>query len=125
MKNIAIFRIAFNPTPNPEFSNYLANGIIVPGRENLLIPNPFGVLSIIKTEKSVEELESEIAEKFPTMNVKIFEVTPQRESQPTSTAGEYANHSLDQILELITQVGGIENLPEGAAQRLNQLSGGQ
>jgi hypothetical protein len=124
MKNIAIFRIAFQPQGNAELSNFLMAEITSDPRKNIAIPTPFGVLSIMTTNKSVEEVESALITNFPTLKFQVFEVTPEGQSTSNS-GGEHANHTMDQILDLIGQVGGVENLPEGARQRLNELTGGQ
>jgi hypothetical protein len=121
MKNIAIFRIAFQPRPNAELSNFLMTEITSNPQKNIAIPNPFGVLSIMTTEKTVDQVKEALLLNFPNLKFEVFEVTP--EGQRTSS-NPHANSTMDELLNLITEVGGFDNLPQTAKDRLHQLSGG-
>lgn len=122
MKVLAIFRKAFQPTPQPEVTEVLLNQIF----ENanippMAIPSPFGVMSYITTSKSVDEVRGILASDLSNHEFEVFEVPCNQ--LPQSQSNDYSQMTMDEMLDLIGQVGGVENLPQQARERLNHLRG--
>ena len=123
MKTIAIFRITFKPTPLQALSEMLITEINIQGQFMSAILTPFGVLSLLTTNKTVDEVKQMLTSRFAEFTFNVFEVTPPEHAQQAATEN-YRSMTLDELLDMINRVGGVANLPVEAARRLNELSGG-
>lgn len=126
MKVIAIFRKAFKPTPQPEVTDVLLNKIYEQSQiPPMAFPSPFGVISYLTTSKNLSEITRILAMDLPDHEFEIFEVPCDQLESSGSASNDYSTATMDELLDLIGQVGGVEQLPEAAKQRLNQLRGEQ
>lgn len=127
MKVIAIFRKKFQPKPAQEVTDVLLNQVQEnhPSIQPMAIPSPFGVMSYLTTTKSVDEVKSLLASQLPTHEFEVFEVPCDKleSSSQASSGSDYSNATMDEILDLIGEVGGVQNLPQSAKYRLQQLRG--
>lgn len=122
MKVIAIFRKAFKPTPQPEVTDVLLGQVHEQSEiQPMAIPSPFGVISYLTTSKSVDEIKALLATELSQHNFEVFEVPC--DQLPSSGETDYSTMTMDEMLDLIGQVGGVNNLPQEAQARLNQLRG--
>lgn len=127
MKVIAIFRKAFKPTPQREVTEFLMSQIHEnAGIPPMALPSPFGVMSYLTTSKSVDEVKQALATNLSSHEFEVFEVPCDQlnpSSSSSSSSSNHANATMDEILDLIGEVGGVENLPQSAKDRLAQLRG--